>query len=108
MTDFDEADIHAMRKQKDLPAFLRQQIREGLARRDTKPVKAAPPAVPGHRPGDWPTGTSPPGPVPLQPPEAWAAAAEEHRAWMRAGSPPGQYRCDCGCTPPATDPRSTR
>jgi hypothetical protein len=107
MTDFDEADIHEMRQQKDLASFMRQQIREGLARRTAKPVKVAP-LIPGHRPGAWPTGTSPPGPVPQQPPEAWAAATEEHRAWLRAGSPPGQYRCECGCTPPTEDPRSTR
>jgi hypothetical protein len=108
MTDFDETDIHAMRKQGDLRAFLREQQAAGKGRRDAKPVKVTP-AVPGHRPGAWPTGTSPPGPVAPQPPEAWAAAAEEHRAWMRAGSPPGQYRCECGCTPPTDDaPRSQR
>lgn len=107
MTNFDESDIHEMRDQKDLPSFMRQQIREGLARRDAKPVKVTP-AIPGHRPGAWPRGTKPPGPVPAQPPEAWAAALDEYRDHNRAnpGAPHADSPCQCGCSPTGQTPRS--
>ena len=56
MTDFDEADIRAMRQRGGLRAFLREQQAEGKARRDTEPA----PAVPGSQSGVWPAGVSPP------------------------------------------------
>lgn len=95
-------DIKAMRREGggDLRAFMRSQIAAGKSRREPAPKPAAPPP-PGHRPGAWPSGTSPPGPPPdwQIPAHVWRAAArhysnEEHR--------PDQP-CDCGnCTPEET------
>jgi hypothetical protein len=104
VTDFDASDIHAMRKQGDLRDFLRGQMRAG------KPstAKPAPPQPPGHVPGAWPAGCQRPERPPPQPREAWMAALAEFRAYEAFGQPPGQYRCECGCTPPDDDtPRST-
>ena len=77
-------DIKAMRAENggaDLKAFMRAQIAAGKARRDDAPKPVAPPKPPGHRPGAWPTGSSPPGPPPEHslPPEAWAEAVRRYR-----------------------------
>jgi hypothetical protein len=79
MTDFDEADIRALRQRGGLRAFLREQQAEGKARHDKEPA----PSIPGHQPGVWPTGASPPG----QPPHPEHAIACPH-----CGAPPGT-RC---------------
>lgn len=81
-------DIKAMRAENggaDLKAFMRAQIAAGKARRDDAPKPVAPPKPPGHRPGAWPTGTSPPGPPPehSMPPEAWAEAVRRYRIEQR-------------------------
>lgn len=81
-------DIKAMRAENggaDLKAFMRAQIAAGKARRDDAPKPVAPPKPPGHRPGAWPTGTSPPGPPPERsmPPEAWADAVRRYRIEQR-------------------------
>lgn len=99
MTDIERDDVHEMRQQGDLGRFLRDQIRAGRSRRELppKPVALKPP---GHRPGAWPSGTSPPGPPPERqiPKHLWDAAVrhysnEEHR--------PDQP-CDCGNCPEET------
>jgi hypothetical protein len=94
------ADVSAMHREGDLGRFLRDQIRAGRARRAT-PDKPAPPLKPpGHRPGVWPSGTSPPGPVKPQPPGAWAQALERHRLGLDSQHDP----CHCGCTPDNNQP----
>jgi hypothetical protein len=109
MTDFDQDDVVAMRQQGDWREFMRQQIAEGAARRDAKPKPSAPPPLPGHAPGAWPTGTSPPGPPPPQPAAAWREALDVHRAWLAETDRPEadsrRYRCECGaCELLATSP----
>ncbi|MEU0393854.1 hypothetical protein ABZ208_13925 [Streptomyces sp. NPDC006208] len=97
MTDFnpgrDEVeDVAAMKREGDLSRFLRQQIRDGQARRD-KPTAAPKPAPPpGYQPGAWPSGTGPPGPLKAQPPGAWADALDRFRAGEGADRDP----CHCG------------
>jgi hypothetical protein len=81
-------DIKAMRAENggaDLKAFMRAQIAAGKARRDDGPKPVAPPKPPGHRPGAWPTGSSPPGPPPehSMPPEVWADAVRRYRIEQR-------------------------
>ena len=92
-------DVKAIRREgpDELRALLRSQIAIGKARREP-PKKPKPPAPPGHRPGAWPTGSSPPGPPPdwQIPAHEWRAAArhysnEEHRP---------DLPCDCGNCPP--------
>lgn len=97
MTDFDEADIRAMRRQGDLRAFLRQQAAEGRARRDAAPPQAGP-QPPGHRPGAWPAGTRPPAPPPRPPgPAECAAALDDYRRWRDAGRNPRDTGPPCPC-----------
>ncbi|MEV8403584.1 hypothetical protein [Streptomyces niveus] len=85
MNDFDETDIGAMKREGDLGSFLRDQIRAGRQRRDTPTPAAPPPRPPGHRPGAWPSGTSPPEPRPqAHPPAAWGAALNDYRAALMA------------------------
>ena len=96
MTDFNPgleeiADVAAMKREGDLGRYLRDQIRAGQARRTT-PVKTAVPKPPGHRPGAWPSGTSPPGPVKPQPPGAWATALDRYRLGADSQHDP----CHCG------------
>lgn len=92
MTDFNPGveeieNTAAMRREGDLPRYLRDQIRAGNSRRTTPP-KTVTPKPPGHRPGAWPSGTSPPGPVPNPyPPAAWAAALTDYRQWRNANFP---------------------
>lgn len=97
MTDFnpgrDEVEnVAAMKREGDLGRFLRDQIRAGNARRTTPAKAAPPPKPPGHRPGAWPSGTSPPGPLKPQPPGAWAQALERHRQGLDSQHDP----CECG------------
>lgn len=99
----DVDDIAAMRRESggaDLRAFLRQQIATGRARRTNRPKPATPPPPPGHKPGAWPAGTSPPGPPPERslPKELWDAAVRHYR---NTESFPDQP-CDCGNCPPNT------
>lgn len=80
-------DIAAMRAENggaDLKAFMRAQIAAGRSRRQST-AKPKPPAPPGHRPGAWPTGSSPPGPPPEHslPPEVWADAVRRYRIEQR-------------------------
>lgn len=93
-------DIKAMRAENgaDLKAFMRQQIAAGRSRRDGKPKPAAVPRPPGHRPGAWPTGTSPPGPPPdwSIPKPVWDAAVRHYRNEEHQPDQP----CDCGNCPP--------
>lgn len=109
MADFnpgrDEVEnVAAMHREGDLGRYLRQQIREGQARR-VKPPPARPPRPPGHRPGVWLSGTSPPGPLPPLPPGLWAAALDRHRDGSNAESDP----CHCGgCQPPTDQPEENR
>lgn len=52
-----------------------------------------PPVIPRSRPGAWPDGTSPPGPIRTEAAGAWAAALERHRTGVDGP------RCECGgCT----------
>lgn len=92
-------DIKALRAEgpHELRALLRTQIAVGRDRR-TKPAKPAVPKPPGHRPGAWPAGSSPPGPPPDRQisKHVWDTAArhysnEEHRPHLP---------CDCGNCPP--------
>ncbi|HCA85481.1 MAG TPA: hypothetical protein DEQ61_08310 [Streptomyces sp.] len=95
MTDFDATDMREIRQQGDLRAFLRQQMRPTRTAGPTPQERQ--PKPPGHIPGGWPAGTRPPEPDPDPPPDhAWQTALEEHRAWIRAGSPDGGKRtCEC-------------
>lgn len=111
MTEFDEADVAAMRKQGDLKDFIRAQLRVGQARRTEPPAAPEPPPPPGHRPGAWPTGTRPSSALRQHhPPAAWDEALAEYRDWLTAtdhpelGHPTGN-RQTCGC--PTCTPRRT-
>lgn len=98
-TELTVQDIAAMRQQGDFKEFLRLHLEANA------PVAAAPVAAPvvataaDRRPGAWPTGTQRPTPVAEVPSEAWAGAAQAYREWLAAGSPSGDFTCDCGCTP---------
>jgi hypothetical protein len=100
----DVDDIAAMRTEgdgTDLKAFMRQQIAAGRQRRDDKPKPTAPPKPPGHRPGAWPAGSSPPGPPPewSLPPAVIEAAVRHYRNREHFPDQP----CDCGNCPPKTE-----
>jgi len=110
VTDFDEADIAAMRKEGDLRGFLRDQLRAGRNRKAQQP-EAKPPKPPGYRPGAWPTGARPPDP-PAQrhPPAAWDAALDDYREWLTTADHVElgnrtDHRQTCGCA--ACSPRRT-
>ncbi|WP_329390121.1 hypothetical protein [Streptomyces sp. NBC_01716] len=102
MTDFDQDDIAAMRRENggaDLKRFMRDQLRAGVQRRDAPTAAALPPKPPGHRPGAWPSGTSPPEPRPsTHMPAAWGAALDDYRAVVMADDHT-QLTSDqpCGC-----------
>lgn len=103
-------DITAMRREnggRDLRDFMRRQIADGKARRQ-ETAKAEPPRPPGHRPGTWPTGSSPPGPPPELPASAWEVALEDYRTWLAAGCRRDRVGPLCECRPCQTsqDPRS--
>ena len=93
-------DIKAVRAEgaDELRALMRAQIAIGRSRRDDRPKPAAAPAPPGHRPGAWPTGSSPPGPSPERqlPAHVWDAAVRHYRNTVHHPDQP----CDCGNCPP--------
>jgi hypothetical protein len=96
-----EDDIKAMRREgggADLRAFMRAQIAAGRARRTPAVKPSVAPRPPGHRPGAWPTGTSPPGPPPERqiPAHVWDAAVRHYRNTETNPDQP----CDCGNCPP--------
>lgn len=83
-------DVAAMKREGDLGAYLRGQIRAGRDRR-IKPAPVKPAAPPGHRPGAWPSGTSPPGPLPNRGAD-WTHALDRYRAGQGSDRDP----CHCG------------
>ncbi|MFD9276850.1 hypothetical protein ACFWD7_06105 [Streptomyces mirabilis] len=94
-------DVKAVRREgrDELRALMRAQIQIGKARRE--PVaKPAPVRPPGHRPGAWPVGTSPPGPPPERqiPAHVWDAAVRHYRNTEHFPDQP----CDCGNCPEET------
>jgi hypothetical protein len=102
VTDFETDDITAMHQQGDLKAFMRQQIATGQARRTTKPAKPPPHRMRGHKPGEWPPGTSPPEPRPPTATAAqWAQALEDFRTGHLSDRDP----CECGTCPPPDKPK---
>lgn len=93
-------DIAAMRREgggADLRAFMRAQIAAGRSRREEPVQKPAIQHPPGHRPGAWPAGSSPPGRPPEWdlPPAAWDAASRHYRNTEHFPDQP----CDCGNCP---------
>lgn len=92
-------DIKAVRREgaSELRALMRAQIAIGRSRRDSTP-KPVVPKPPGHRPGAWPTGSSPPGPPPewSLPPVVWDQAVQHYRNTEYRPDQP----CDCGNCPP--------
>jgi hypothetical protein len=92
-------DIKAVRAEgpAELRALMRAQIAIGKARREP-PAKPTPPRPPGHRPGAWPVGTSPPGPPPEWsiPRHVWDQAMRHHSNEINRADQP----CDCGNCPP--------
>ena len=97
--DFTEADMAVLRKEGFRGQVMRDLIAEGAARKT--PTAAVPvPRQPGRTAGAWPPPSTAAS-VPDQPPDAWAAALDEYRAWVTAGCPPGQYRCECPAHQPA-------
>ncbi|MFB6977735.1 hypothetical protein [Streptomyces scopuliridis] len=85
-------DVAAMRREGDLKRYLRDQLRAGRARRNTPSAPSSAPLPPGHRPGTWPTGISPPDPIRPETPGAWAAAVTRYRSGDDLNDPP----CECG------------
>ncbi len=84
-------DIEALRKEDDLKAYMRSLIRptrepERATKRRRKITWGAIPIPADHRPGAWPTGTSPPGPAPERhrPAADWDAAVHEYRTETQA------------------------
>lgn len=101
MTGVTVEDIAAMRADGSFQEFLRHQLAAG--RKVAAAVQAPTPVVreDGRRAGAWPTGTRPPTALSPQDPAAWEQAVHDYRAWMAAGCPPGDFTCECGCTPGA-------
>ncbi|MGW1938997.1 hypothetical protein [Streptomyces goshikiensis] len=96
MDGIQPTDIRAMREQGDMGAYLRQQITAGRARRTARPTTTEAPDPLGI-PGEWPTGSHRPTPIPEAPPDAWEAALHRLRTGTQAGT-----RCECpGCDPRA-------
>lgn len=92
-------DIKAVRAEgrSELRALMRAQIAIGKSRREPAP-QAKPPRPPGHKPGAWPSGSSPPGPPPewSRPKAEWDAAVLHYRNTEHHPDQP----CDCGNCPP--------
>jgi hypothetical protein len=84
-------DIAALRQQGDLSELLRG--RPAAAHQLQMPTPEQP--LGDRVPGAWPAGCQRPAPLPPTPPHIVAHALDEYRAWIRAGQPPGNYRCDC-------------
>jgi hypothetical protein len=97
VTDFDAADVAAMRKEGDLRGFLRDQLRAGRNRKVQQP-EAKPPKPPGYQHGAWPAGARPPDPPPSRHTEAdWQLALDRYRSGHGHDNDP----CHCGgCTRP--------
>ncbi|MFE5368129.1 hypothetical protein [Streptomyces mirabilis] len=94
-------DVKAVRREGrgELRALMRAQIQIGQARREPA-AKPAPVRPPGHRPGAWPVGTSPPGPPPERqiPAHVWDQAVRHYRNTEHFPDQP----CDCGNCPEET------
>ncbi|MCX4405944.1 MULTISPECIES: hypothetical protein [unclassified Streptomyces] len=79
-------DVAAVRREGggELRQLLRARTTIGKSRREP-PAKPKLPPQPGHQPGAWPSGSSPPGPAPERslPPEAWADAVRRYRVEQR-------------------------
>lgn len=97
--EIEPEDVAAMRREDPdgWRRYMRQQITNGKQRL-APAVKPAAPKPPGHRPGAWPSGTSPPGPPPDWdiPKPVWDAAL---RHYSNETNRPDQP-CDCGNCPP--------
>lgn len=97
--EIEPEDVAAMRREDPdgWRRYMRQQITNGRSRRDTVPTPTPPPPPPGHRPGAWPTGSSPPGPPPEWsiPKPVWDAAVRHYRNEEHRPDQP----CDCGNCP---------
>lgn len=80
----------------DWREYLRTEMDRGrqragrAARAPRKPAQRL-----GRKPGAWPPATRPPDPPPPTADTETARAAQEYRDWAAAGSPPGDYRCEC-------------
>jgi hypothetical protein len=85
-------DIAAMRADGDLLDFIRSLTGQPPKQR-TAPEPEPAPVIPRSRPGAWPDGTSPPGPLKPQPPGAWELALDRYRTGADHNDPP----CECGC-----------
>lgn len=89
-------DTAALRAQPgDWREYLRSEMNRGRARREQPAAKPAAPAPPGRQPGAWPPGTRPPAPPPPISDTEVQRALAEYREWLDAGSPPGDYQCEC-------------
>jgi hypothetical protein len=95
MTDVSAEDIAAMRRDGSFGEFLRHLgSKPQPAAAPPAKAKALEPRDPNHRPGAWPTGTRPPGPVEPQDPAAWQQAVEDYRH----GNYDAPANCECsGC-----------
>lgn len=94
-------DIKAVRREgrEELRALMRSQIAIGRSRRESPAPPPVSPSPPGHRPGVWPAGTSPPGPPPdwRIPAPVWRAAVRHYSNQLHRPDQP----CDCGNCPSA-------
>ncbi|MER5750669.1 hypothetical protein [Streptomyces sp. NPDC002088] len=79
-------DITALKADGDLKAYMRSLIQPTKnpavsSKRKRKPSWGAIPIPPDHRPGAWPTGTSPPAPSPERnlPAADWDQAIDDYR-----------------------------
>lgn len=93
--DITPEDTAEMRREGSFREYLRAEMGRGRHLADQGSKKPPPAPPPGRRPGGWPPGTRPPDPPPPIPDHEIARAVAEHRAWVAAGSPPGDYRCEC-------------
>ena len=99
MTDFNEADIAAMRKEGDLRGFLRDQLRAGKSRTGQQPAVKPTPKPPGYRVGAWPAGARPPDRPPSRHTDQdWRYAIDAYRAGHGSDKDP----CHCGSCPTTT------
>jgi hypothetical protein len=93
VSDLTPEDTAAMRREGDLPGYMRSLIRRtATGKPATKPQAPGPP---GRRPGTWPPGTRPPDPPEPIPAAEIQRALAEYRQWLDDGQPPGHYRCEC-------------
>lgn len=96
--ELEPEDVAAMRREDPdgWRRYLRQQVTNGRQRSEVVP-KPAPSPPPGHQPGAWPRGTSPPGPPRERqiPTHVWDAAVRHYRNTVHHPDRP----CDCGNCP---------